>query len=177
MDPIYLKRVIIRLIVLLFCNWSLHAIAYKLNLHLPGQNTSSPIDAKYRQKKRQMARMAWKFFHSTVCMLVFSVVVHATMPSGIHPIIAFLRQLNHVVKSKSLRGWQIYIINSQPFYIEGFMVSSITNLIRTANHSNAMVQTANLTCLASIVMSSMRHGLIASKKAMMGCLPDGMVAR
>ena len=56
------------------------------------------------------------------------------------------------------------------------MVSSITNLIRTANHTNAMVQTANLTCLASIVMSSMRHGLIASKKAMMGCLPDGMVA-
>ena len=128
------------------------------------------------KKKRQMARMSWKFFHSTVCMLVFSVVVHATMPSGIHPIIAFLRQLNHVVKSKSLRGWQIYIINSQPFYIEGFMVSSITNLIRTANHTNAMVQTANLTCLASIVMSSMRHGLIASKKAMMGCLPDGMVA-
>ena len=60
--------------------------------------------------------------------------------------------------------------------VVAFMVFPITNLIRTANHTNAMVQTANLTCLASIVMSSMRHGLIASKKAMMGCLPDGMVA-
>ena len=38
------------------------------------------------------------------------------------------------------------------------------------DHTNAMVQTANLTCLASIVMSSMLHGLIASKKAMRGCL-------
>lgn len=29
----------------------------------------------------------------------------------------------------------------------------------------------------SIVMSSMRHGLIASKKAMMRCLPDGVHIR
>ena len=48
---------------------------------------------------------------------------------------------------------------------------------RISKHTKTVVQTANLTCLASIVMSSMRHGLIASKKAMMGCLPDGMVAR
>ena len=166
MNPFCLKRIINRLIVLLFCNWSLHTkstIIYLVKInHLQ-------LMQKYRQKTRQMAKMSQKISHSTVCMLAFSAVVLATIPSGRHLTIAFFKAIKPCWKSKYLRGWQIYIINSQPFYIGEFMVFSITNLIRTANHTNAMVHMANVTCLASIVMSSMWHGLIASKKVMMGC--------
>ena len=57
-------------------------------------NTPSPIDAKIQTKKpRQMAKMSRKISHSTVCMLAFSAVALATMPSGRHPIIAFFEAI------------------------------------------------------------------------------------
>ena len=83
-------------------------------------------------KKSKMAKMARKISCSTVCILAFSAVALATMPSGRHPIIAFFEAIKQCCME---------------------------------DQTNTMVQTANLTCLASIVMSSMRHGLIASKKA------------
>ena len=132
---------------------------------------------KYRQKTRQMAKMSQKISHSTVCMLAFSAVVLATIPSGRHPTIAFFKAIEPCCEKYIFEGLTDLHNKFTTSLHRGIHVFSITNLIRTANHTNAMVQTANLTCLASIVMSSMRHGLIASKKAMMGCLPDGMVAR
>ena len=48
---------------------------------------------KYRQKTRQMAKMSRKISHSTVCMLAFSAVAFATVPSGRHPIIAFFEAI------------------------------------------------------------------------------------
>ena len=48
---------------------------------------------KYRQKTRQMAKMSQKISHSTVCMLAFSAVVLATIPSGRHPTIAFFKAI------------------------------------------------------------------------------------